>query len=275
MEFIIVNGEILKYPEKGYLPLCNNDMFMLTYKIWFGFGGIPLFAENIENLEQIFELLRTPAPTFFADKRELYRIVKRMLNKNKFYRSGIISFNFYISKNKTDSIIQCQAFSEMEFPISAQGLLLNFSDTTVFSGNQLHRYSFFHQPQWQISEAEIQNTNWQNSIFLNENGAVTHCIGANIFGIKNKTLYIPSLETGRFTDPILKFVIEAASQAGLEVVQGENLNKDGLLSMKEIFIAGETIGIQWVMGVENKRYVQSFSPVINEKLNVILSRKVV
>jgi len=275
MNFIIVNGEIIKCPEDGYLPWFENDSFVVTQKIWFGFGGIPLFTENIENIAKILETFRATPPHFFSNKKELFRIIKRMLNKNKFYRSGLISFRLYIHNYKTDCIISSEAYQEMEFSVSSQGLLLNFSETVLYSGNPLCRFSFFHQPQWQVSEAEIQNTPWQNTIFLNEKGLVTHCIGANILGIKNKTLYIPSLETGRYTDTILTHIINASLQAGLEIAPQKMMQMKDLMMMKEIFLASESKGIQWVMGIENKRYVQSWPSVIQEKLNEILKAKVV
>jgi hypothetical protein len=58
-------------------------------------------------------------------------------------------------------------------------------------------------------------------------------------------------------------------------VESENIYKEDVLQMNEIFIAGEEYGIQWLLGVENKRYVHRYSAIIHEKLNDYLKKKVV
>jgi hypothetical protein len=45
--------------------------------------------------------------------------------------------------------------------------------------------------------------------------------------------------------------------------------------MNEIFFASEEIGIQWVLGVENKRFVNPVTKQIHRKLNKILKEKVI
>jgi hypothetical protein len=44
--------------------------------------------------------------------------------------------------------------------------------------------------------------------------------------------------------------------------------------MNELFIAGEESGIQWILGVENKRFIHHYSEIIHEKLNDFLKGRV-
>ena len=46
MEYVIVNGEIIKKEEANFTSFFWNNPLIFTKEIWFGFGGIPLFAEN-------------------------------------------------------------------------------------------------------------------------------------------------------------------------------------------------------------------------------------
>ena len=60
----------------------------------------------------------------------------------------------------------------------------------------------------------------------------------------------------------------------LKTEEPENIKTKDLLQMDEIFIASEEKGFQWILGIENKRYVHYFSRVIHEKLNQFLQEKV-
>jgi len=274
MDFIIVNGEIIKKPETGFIPFFWDEPFIITQKIWFGFGGIPLFQENLNSVKLTLNTLNADIPGLLKNDKELFRITKRMLNKNKFYRSGIITCQVYIGHDETNTIISSFAFPEFDFPISKQGLMLNFSEFEKYSGNPLNGFAFFNAPQWKFAEARNQDTTCNNSIFVNEKGIVCDCISANIFMIKGKLLYTPSIETGCFTDGIRTHILEVASKSNLKVSETNDINKEDVFQMNEIFIASEELGIQWVLGIDNKRFVHRYSLLIHEHLNETLKHKV-
>ena len=120
MDFIIVNGEILKKTEIKSMPFFLDEPFVITRKIWFGFGGIPLFDFNLKTIIDEIKHLNTEIPKLFKNKHEMFRITKRMLNKNKFYRSGLITFQVLFGQTKNNLIISSFAFPEFDFPISKQ-----------------------------------------------------------------------------------------------------------------------------------------------------------
>lgn len=274
MDFIIINGEIVKKSEPGFIPFFLDEPFVITQKIWFGFGGIPLFHENLENIKLILKTLNTVVPDIFADERELFRITKRMLNKNMFYRSGIITCQIYIGQTEINSIIRSFAFPDFDFPISKQGMIINFSEFEKYSGNPLNQFAFFNAPHWKFAGSRNLGTTFNNSIFLNEKGVVCDCISANIFMIKGKALYTPSIETGCFTDSLRGHILETAPKINLKVLVSDEIRKEDVIQMNEIFIASEEHGIQWVLGVGNKRYVHHYSEKIHELLNAHLKKKI-
>jgi len=274
MDFIIQNGEIVKKQDTGFTPYFWNEPFVITQKIWFGFGGIPLFQENLENLKLVLNMLNVMIPELLCDEQELFRLTKRMLNKNRFFRSGIIICQAFTGKTETNIIISSIAFPDFDFPISKQGLRINFSDLTKYSGNPQNQFAFFNAPQWKFAEAEISGTTFNNSIFLNENGNVCDCIAANIFLIKGKTLLTPAIETGCYNDTLRKHILMIALKANLKVCESDEIKKADVNQMNEIFIAGEEHGIQWVLGVGNKRFVHHYSEIIHEQINAVLKKKV-
>ncbi len=97
MKYVIVNGEILKKEETNVTSFFWNDPLVLAEKIWFGFGGIPLFEEKTEQIIQQLQNLGANIPDLFLNQREFFRRIKRMLNKNRFYRTGLINIQILIS----------------------------------------------------------------------------------------------------------------------------------------------------------------------------------
>ena len=274
MDFIVLNGEIVKKQETGFTPYFWNEPFVITQKIWFGFGGIPLFQENLEKLKHVLTMLNVMIPELLSDEQELFRLTKRMLNKNRFFRSGIIIFHVFTGKTETNLIISSTGFPDFDFPVSKQGLRINFSDLTKYSGNPINQFAFFNAPQWKFAEVGISGTAFNNSIFLNEKENICDCIAANIFLIKGKTLLTPAIETGCYNDTLRKHILMIAPKADLKVCESDEIKKADVNQMSEIFIADEEHGIQWVLGVNNKRFVRNYSEIIHEQINAVLKKKV-
>lgn len=274
MDFLIINGEIIRKEEANLTHLFWNESVVLSQKIWFGFGGIPLFAKNINFLCQQLETFNIKTPEFLKNTRELFRISKRMLNKNKFYRSGIITIQLYLNGSKFDYIISSIAFPEFEFPISKQGMLVNFSDIPKHSENALNHYSFYNSINWKIIEAQFQNSQLKNSILLNEKGMICEGIASNVYMIKDKVLITPNLKSGCYEDTIRKLILEVTAKLKIKTLELPNIKKEYVLEMNEVFLASEEYGFQKVLGIENKRFVHQITADIYKKVNDYLKKKV-
>ena len=83
-------------------------------------------------------------------------------------------------------------------------------------------------------------------------------------------LITPSLQTGCFEDKLRNTILGIATNINLKVVESAKIKKEDLTEMDEIFLASEENGVQWVLGVENKRFLHLFSAKIHEKLNEYL-----
>jgi len=62
MNYVILNGVIIKKQETGFTPFFWDEPFVITQKMWFGFGGIPLFYENIETINLVLNTLNIDLP---------------------------------------------------------------------------------------------------------------------------------------------------------------------------------------------------------------------
>lgn len=270
MNFLIINNEIIKKEDANLTRFFWNEPFILTQKIWFGFGGIPLFNKNIDSLLQQIEVFNIEIPSYLKNRRELFRITKRMLNKNRFFRSGTITIQLYIYNSTVEYVITSAASPNSGFPISESGILVNFSDSKRGEENLLNRHSFYNRINWKIKQHQIYNSEFQNSILINNSGMVCEGIESNIFMIKDNVLIMPSLDSGRYEDTIREAVLAAALRSKLKTAELPNIKKEHIFDMDELFFASEELGIQWILGVENRRFVHETTKRIHKNLNEVL-----
>lgn len=275
MDFLIINGKVVSRAEANLTEFLWDEPFIISQKVWFGYGGIPLFNENMASLGRQLATFNQPLPDLFKNKRELFRLCKRMLNKNKFYRSGYIHFQLFISRSQINSLITNFAFPEFEFPFAKEGLLVNFSDYTKNSNSLLGKFKCHNQLLWNSAKAKLQDTLLQSSIVINEKEMVCEGIGTNIFMIRKKVLITPSLETGCYKDVLRSHVLELAKLLQLKVIETSEIAKKHLMEMDEVFFVSEEFGIQWILGIDNKRFVHQYSDEILNQLNAFLESRVV
>lgn len=273
MDFLIYNEKIVEKEAINLTELLYKKTFGLKQKIWYGYGGIPLLNENIALIEKQTDTLKLPLPKIFENKRELFRITKRMLNKNKFYRSGYIELHLFWQNDRVDLLITSLAFSNFEFPFPDDGILLTSSNQKKHSQNKLNQFSFYNESIWKSAIQEVTDSVYANSVITNEKYAVCECPFSNIFFIKGDELITPALKTGCYNDILRQVILKLTKSIGLKSVESDSIQLSDLPKMDEIFLASEQNGMQWVMGFKKKRFLHQHSEFIHEKLNDFLKEK--
>jgi len=274
MEFVIINGTVISKKEAQRGSFLSDDVFVISHKIWYGFGGVPLLNENLEILHRQTNGLGARLPDIFHKPRELFRRCKRMLNKNKFYRTGHLIFTLFISGAHVDYTITAQNREIFEFPIADKGLLVNIAKHNLLSSSALSSLPVHHQLLWKNCEAELKNSIYSSSLLLNEKGFVSEAIRSNLFVLKNKVLFTPSLSTGCYQDVLRTTVLRLAGQMKVKSIETDELTVEMLPSASEMFLVSEAGGIEWILGLENKRFVREFSLDLHEEINSYLKQKV-
>jgi len=273
MAYLLVNNQILKEAETNLTPFLLNAPDVYKHSIWFGFGGIPMLDENLDILKIELKSLGHDLPVLFQNRRELFRLLKRMLNKNRFFRTGLITFQFFITEEKIDYLVTCKAFNDFDFQINTQGLLIGISSSKLLSHSQNSNSRFGKATLWKQVCAEMKERPSQATIILNEKDIVCEGIAANLFMIKENVLFTPSVKTGCYCDVIRPEIMRLANELNIKVVEADDLAPQHLLQMDEIFFASETKGIQWILGFENRRYVHQHTDRIYAALNKFLEIK--
>lgn len=273
MAYLLANNTILSEAEANLTPFLLNAPFVAKHSIWFGYGGIPLVTENLAIIKQELKKLGHDLPQLFRNHRELFRLCKRMLNKNRFYRTGLITFQFFLTNDKIDFLGTAKAFTQTDFQINTQNLLATVSELTEFSHSPNYNSRFAKAPLWEQISA-LQNEESQTAIILNEKQLICEGPASNIFMIKDNILFTPSLKTGCFSDVLRPIIINIAENLQLQVVESDDIEIKHLKQMDEVFQASEVKGIQWILGFEDRRFVHEYTDKIYTELNKFLEKKV-
>ena len=270
MDFVLVNGVPSSKKDANPGRFLWNSSVVISQDIWFGFGGIPLLNENLDNIQSQLQSLSYELPPLFNNRREIFRLFKRLLNKNKYYRSGYLHLKILVSDQESNWLLETTNYEGFEFPNREQGLLTQISPFQKFSGAPFGRLLCHNRLFWLAAETKNEAGSLSRSIFTNEKGQVCDARGANIFLAKNGVLHTPSLDTGCYGDLIRRIVIEQAAALKIPLIESNEIDEKKLLAADEIFLASEARGIEWIMGIGTKRFVRNYSLIIHENVNAHL-----
>jgi branched-subunit amino acid aminotransferase/4-amino-4-deoxychorismate lyase len=273
MNFLIFNGKICDIKDVNSTIILADEQFKIYQRIWFGYGGIPLLNENLDLLIAQLEYLNMPLPKEFENRKELFRLTKRVLNKNRLFRSGYINFQVWSNRTESHTLITPLPLQGFDFPFPDDGMLITYSGQRKYSRNELNSYPFYNKPIWDAVFSETAGTHYRNALILNENNKVCECAFANIFLIKNGQMITPALSSGCYRDILRDLILEAAKRAGIMTRCQDDINKSEPAAMDEIFFASEQAGFCRILGIDNKRFVPRYSPVIYQHLIEILKEK--
>lgn len=273
MEFIIVNGHVTKKNDAEIETIFSEQLITFTQKVWFGFGGIPLLHENITIIKEQLLSIGFASPELFDTERELFRRCKRMLNKNKLFRSGFLVFTFFTSNKHVEYIITPEKKDIFNFPILSDGLLVTISDFIKSPYSNLSKLAIHNKVLWKTAESKHCVRLNSGAILVNNEGAICEGIASNLFLVKNNVLMTPSLLTGCYSDTFREIVLKQALSLNLKIKESEEIKPDQFLEADEAFFISEARGIEWILGIGNKRFVHNYSTLLHEQINWYLEDK--
>jgi branched-chain amino acid aminotransferase len=92
-----------------------------------------------------------------------------------------------------------------------------------------------------------------DAIVLNANNFLCDSSNANLFLIKEKTVYTPALHQGCINGVMRRVVIEEVKKMGYKITQDE-ISEEQLLDADEVFLTNAIQIIRWVKQYKNKEY---------------------
>ncbi len=103
---------------------------------------------------------------------------------------------------------------------------------------------------------------------INDKDKIIETTSSNLFWIKDNIVYTPSVFSGCVDGVMRNVIINALNESGLaRVIETQGTTMQELLKVDEIFTTNAVYGVQWVVGIWDKRYFSQLTKKIVQLLN--------
>ena len=137
--------------------------------------------------------------------------------------------------------------------VPESGLTLAVSPYRVNTFSPLNGIRSLNYLEQVLSWEEAQEREFDEAIMLNERGEIAAATMANIFWVKEGTVYTPALSTGAVAGVTRNTILKLADQEAIPVVEGVYELGD-LVEADEIFLTSANVGVALVTTFDFRRY---------------------
>jgi branched-chain amino acid aminotransferase len=234
-------------------------------------GNLILSDEHFARLWKGMQLLQFDIPKLLSPEKFEAEILQ-LAAKNKLsaarIRLTIIRSDggIYDAKNNMPNyIIEAMALPKDNGPLNSNGLqLCIFNDAKksidTFSNLKTNNYLPYFMG---AIFAKKQQCN--DALIVNSDGNICDSTIANVFYIKDETIYTPALTQGCVAGVMRKFLIDKIRILGFSVHESV-VTKEDILHADEVFLSNSIYNIRWVAGIEHKSYSNNITWKIVEEL---------
>ncbi|HIE59462.1 MAG TPA: aminodeoxychorismate lyase [Persephonella sp.] len=215
-------------------------------------GKLPRFIDkHYQRLMEGAKLLKIPVITKDDFVFYIEETVKKFEDTSDLYIKTILvsEGNSYFSliPESSNLLIIAKPFK----PIEKKEVNLIIAPFKVHSSEPILRIKSTNFARNIIAKRYALENGYFDALFLNENGEITETSSANIFWIKGKYLYTPSLDCGLLNGITRQFIIKKAPSEGFTVIEGRFTLKD-FQNADRIFITNSLNGIVRVRKIDKK-----------------------
>jgi branched-chain amino acid aminotransferase len=173
------------------------------------------------------------------------------------------------TENKFAYVLDTFSLNSPLYVLNTKGLIMDIYPDIPKAINQLSNYKTCNALLYVLAGIFKQQQKLDEAFILNQNGFLCESISANLFIVYEKIIYTPALSEGCISGVMRKVIIDLALNNGFEVIEAQ-INPEILNQADEVFLTNATLGIQWVMGFNRKRYFYETSKFLVGKLNALV-----
>ena len=237
-EIITLNGDI--FEEKRFLrTLMYGEGVFETFRYN---NGYP--SRKKKHYKRMMEGAKLLGIHGISEDDFLYYIdktVERSEEKDLYVKVILLSegnIEYPLLPYKTNVMVVARPYR----PFPKKKVSLTVAPFRVHSSNPLLRIKTTNFAEKVIAKRYAKEKGYDDAVFLNENGEITETTSANIFWIKGKIMYTPSVDCGLLSGITREAVIYEARKQGFTVVEGRFYPED-IKDADLIFITNALNGI--------------------------------
>lgn len=173
--------------------------------------------------------------------------------------------------NEVSFLIEVESFDERNYMLNLKGYTIDLYAEFKKQQNQLSNIKSANSVLYVMASIYRKTNGLDECLLLNDKHYIIEGINSNIFAVKNGVLYTPPVSDG-CVDGIMRRKIIEIAQDNRIAVHEISIMQNVLLGADELFLTNSITGIRWIVAYKQKRYFNSTSKKLIEKLNELVSK---
>jgi len=273
-KYCILNGHLISVYEPSVA--FNNRAFRygdaLFETIRFCNNKIMFLREHVSRLKIGMTVLRMNLPAEF-NSENIHELIMQLLKHNTHAPNARIRFTvfrndggFYTPEtNDISFLIESEELQNV-YELNQKGLWVDIYSDIKKPVNKLSNLKSANALIYVMAGLAQQSKKLDDCFLINEFGNICESISANIFLVKNGTIYTAPLTEGCVAGVMRAQIMNLAGQN--KILSFENpVTINSLMNADEVFLSGSIKGIQWVGQFKQKFYTNKMSQFFIDKLN--------
>jgi branched-chain amino acid aminotransferase len=223
-------------------------------------GQLILSDEHFARLWKGLQTLQFELPKHFTPEKlaeEIHALAKKnQLEKAARVRINIVRGNgglFDAVNHHPNYIIETIPLPAENETLNSNGLVLGIYEDVKKSCDILSNLKHNNFLPYIMAALQAKKEKWNDALVLNTMGRICDTTIANIFLVKDNTVYTPALSEGCVAGVIRQQLINQLKAAAIECIQKE-LTIEELLQADEVFLTNSIYNLRWVQRINDKDY---------------------
>ncbi|WP_346238203.1 aminotransferase class IV [Niabella insulamsoli] len=257
MAFICFNGQyhdeqqpILKAANKSYR---YGDGFFETIKVWK--GRIVLAAYHEKRILNSLEVLQYKLPPL-ATVEKIFSQLIELCKKNKCLDAARVRLSFsngdgglFDENRELQYIIESWPLPAAIHELNENGLVTGIFPWARKSCDRWANLKSASALMYSAAATYAKQHQWNDSFITNQYGRICETTIANLFWIKNHTIFTPPLTEGCVSGVMRAYLIDS-----IKTVSEKPCQASDLIEADEVFLTNAIRGIKWVKSMEAATY---------------------
>jgi len=206
--------------------------------------------------------------------RVLEEQIASLIQKNKLYgdvRCRLTVFRedgglYTPESNKINYLIELSPLKTETYELNYKGLLVDVFEDERKPLSQFSQYKNANSLLFVLAGLCKQKLQCNDVLITNTNQLIIEGLASNLFWIKDGTVYTPLRSSGCVAGVMRKQVIRVLKTNNRPLIETSGATIDTLLNADEVFLTNAIQGIQWIVGLQDKRFYCKLTKEISQLL---------
>jgi branched-chain amino acid aminotransferase len=282
-QYLLLNGDF-KPVDQAVLSIENRgfrygDTIFETIR--FHQGSPCFFNDHYKRLLQGMVVLKMPVSQL-PSQAKLAQQMQSLVTKNRLFKDVRIRLTvfredggFYTPlKDNVCYSIEASGLLSTDYEFNKRGLIIGVYDDIKKPISPLSAFKQGSASMLVLAGIFKSEQKWDDVLICNTSGKIIESLASNIFWIKDNQLFTPFVSSGCVDGIMRQQICKMAKNMRIPLHEVTGTTAQELLDADELFLTNAINGIQWVVGLQDKRYYNTLSKTISRQLNELLKNQV-